>query len=84
MNEATCPKCSAKTEVNHKPGKATELVVCQSCKNEFQAAKCTCCGSANVYGISRVVGYYSKINNWNKSKTAEFRDRQKGDYKLER
>ncbi len=45
-------------------------------------AKCGHCGSGNVYGISRVVGYYSRINNWNKSKQAEFRDRQKGEYKL--
>jgi ribonucleoside-triphosphate reductase len=43
---------------------------------------CPDCGSKNVYGISRVVGYFSRINNWNKSKTAEFRDRQKGDYRV--
>lgn len=42
--------------------------------------QCPCCGSENVYGISRVVGYFSRINNWNKSKTAEFKDRQKGNY----
>ncbi len=41
---------------------------------------CSHCGSTNVYGISRVVGYFSRINNWNKSKTAEFKDRQKGNY----
>jgi hypothetical protein len=29
-----------------------------------------------------VVGYYSRINNWNKSKSAEFKDRQKGDYAI--
>ncbi len=45
-------------------------------------AKCSCCGSTNVYGMSRVVGYFSKINNWNVSKRAEFKDRQKGDYAL--
>jgi ribonucleoside-triphosphate reductase len=82
MNEVVCPKCAAKTEISKTPGKGAELVSCPSCKHEFKVAKCRCCGSANVYGISRVVGYYSKINNWNKSKTAEFRDRQKGDYKL--
>jgi ribonucleoside-triphosphate reductase len=43
---------------------------------------CPHCGSENVYGISRVVGYFSRINNWNKSKTAEFKDRQKGDYAI--
>ncbi len=48
-----------------------------------EQAKCQHCGSKNVYGISRVVGYYSKIDDWNKSKRAEFRDRQKGNYKVE-
>ncbi len=45
-------------------------------------AQCGHCGSTNVYGISRVVGYYSRINNWNKSKQAEFKDRQTGAYKI--
>ena len=45
-----------------------------------ETAKCSCCGSKNVYGMSRVVGYYSKIDDWNKSKRAEFKDRQKGAY----
>ena len=44
--------------------------------------KCGFCGSKNTYGMSRVVGYFSKINNWNKSKQAEFESRQKGQYKL--
>ena len=43
-------------------------------------AKCPHCGSKNVYGISRVVGYFSRINNWNKSKQAEFKMRQDGSY----
>ena len=49
---------------------------------EKKVAVCGHCGSVNVYGVSRVVGYYSKINNWNKSKLAEFKSRQKGNYKL--
>jgi len=44
--------------------------------------RCNNCGSTNTYGMSRVVGYYSIIENWNGSKQAEFVDRQKGDYKL--
>jgi ribonucleoside-triphosphate reductase len=43
---------------------------------------CPCCGSGDVYGMSRVVGYYSKINNWNVSKQAEFSDRQNGNYRI--
>ncbi len=33
--------------------------------------------------VSRIVGYYSKVRNWNKSKLGELRDRQAGDYGLE-
>ena len=47
-----------------------------------QKPRCPHCGSENVEGITRVVGYYSKIQNWNAGKKAEFADRQKGDYKL--
>jgi ribonucleoside-triphosphate reductase len=43
-------------------------------------ARCAHCGSTNVYGMSRVVGYFSKIDNWNASKKAEFKSRQKGNY----
>lgn len=41
---------------------------------------CQYCHSENVYGISRVVGYFSVIENWNKSKKAEFKQRQQGNY----
>ena len=44
--------------------------------------ECKNCGSENTYGMSRVVGYYSIIENWNGSKQAELVDRQKGEYKL--
>ena len=45
-------------------------------------ACCKHCGSKNVYGMSRVVGFFSKIDDWNDSKRAEFKDRQKGDYSV--
>lgn len=48
----------------------------------MKGVRCPYCGSKNVYGISRVVGYFSKIDDWNKSKTAEFRDRQNGEYTI--
>lgn len=47
------------------------------------AAECPHCGSSRVIGISRVVGYYSVIDNWNKGKVAELKDRQKGNYDVE-
>ncbi len=33
-------------------------------------------------GITRIVGYYSRVHNWNKSKVGELRDRAKGSYGL--
>jgi len=51
-------------------------------KAHQEGAQCPFCGSGNVYGISRVVGYYSPIDNWNLGKKAEFAARQKGDYAL--
>jgi len=47
-----------------------------------ETAKCPHCGSKHVYGMSRVVGYFSRIDNWNGSKKAEFSDRQKGIYNI--
>jgi|TARA_Y100000310_G_scaffold130040_1_gene129207 hypothetical protein len=33
-------------------------------------------------GITRIVGYYSRVNNWNKSKVGELRDRTQHNYAL--
>jgi hypothetical protein len=32
------------------------------------------------FGVTRIVGYYSRVQNWNKSKIGELRDRQEGRY----
>lgn len=34
----------------------------------------------NVSGWSRIVGYFSQVNNWNESKKGELKDRQGGEY----
>jgi len=72
-----------------------EFTVCDDCKKvtlgykRNNEANCKFCGSDNIYGISRVVGYYSIIGGkkggrefegWIKSKQGEFKDRQKGNY----
>lgn len=31
-----------------------------------------------LQGVTRIVGYYSRVSNWNKSKIGELRDRQAG------
>ena len=45
-------------------------------------AKCEHCGSKNVYGVSRIVGFFSNIDDWNDGKKKELEHRQKGKYKL--
>ena len=34
-------------------------------------------------GITRIVGYYSRMSNWNKSKIGELRDRNQKNYRVE-
>ena len=36
-----------------------------------------------LHGFTRVVGYYSRPDNWNPSKIGELKDRQKGNYGIE-
>jgi len=43
---------------------------------------CKECGSENVDLLTRIVGYFSSIKVWNKSKKQELKARQKGKYKL--
>lgn len=47
-----------------------EKIICPKCKKN------------NTYSISRIVGYFSKIQNWNKSKQGERKDREKGNYNI--
>lgn len=61
-----------------------EFTICNSCRKVTPGLKDKCrhCSSEDVYGITRIVGYYSRVNNWNKSKIGELKDRQKGDYRV--
>ena len=59
-----------------KTEQAIEEHVGETCDNPT----CPYCNSDNVYGMSRVVGYFSIIDNWNKSKKSELKRRQKGNY----
>lgn len=63
---------------------ATAVISVKSSTESKQVgnSSCNACGSTNTYGMSRVVGYYSIIENWNSSKQAEFKDRQQGCYGL--
>jgi len=41
-------------------------------------------GIPDLTYMSRIVGYYSRINNWNKSKLGELQDRHAGDYAVKK
>jgi ribonucleoside-triphosphate reductase len=61
-----------------------EFTYCNDCHNEMRGLieKCDRCGSGSVDGISRIVGYYSVIHDWNKSKKGELSSRKNGNYAL--
>ena len=63
-----------------------EFTYCNECYYSCRGLKesCESCGSENVVGETRVVGYFSKIQNWNKSKRyGELTARHRGKYKVE-
>ncbi len=54
-----------------------EFTVCESCQRTTRGltTQCPHCGSLEVYGVTRIVGYFSKIETWNRSKVGELYDR---------
>ncbi len=61
-----------------------EFTICNDCNKVTGRLQETCghCESDNVYGMTRIVGYFSRVNNWNKSKLGELKDRHKGNYSV--
>jgi len=59
-----------------------EFTVCNACHRTTLGLKPACghCESTDVYGMTRIVGYFSRVANWNKSKLGELKDRQRGRY----
>ena len=63
-----------------------EYTYCQSCHQRMSGLRDRCphCGSEDTMGITRVVGYFSIVRNWNKSKKyGELKARQRGDYAVQ-
>lgn len=73
-------KNSAAAQITISP----EFTVCNQCGKTSRGLleKCKNCSSNDVYGITRIVGYYSKISNWNKNKIGELKDRRLGQYQV--
>jgi len=61
-----------------------EFTVCNDCHQTTAGLHESCgwCDSRDVYGMTRIVGYFSRISNWNKSKLGELKDRHGGNYSV--
>jgi ribonucleoside-triphosphate reductase len=78
------------TEVFHRTQSAQvcvspEFTFCDDCNHQTRGLLTSCpeCGSENVVGETRVVGYFSKVQNWNKSKRyGELLARHAGKYNI--
>ncbi|MEN8255321.1 MAG: anaerobic ribonucleoside-triphosphate reductase [Verrucomicrobiota bacterium] len=78
------------TEVFHRTQSAQvcvspEFTFCDHCQHQTRGLLESCpeCGSTEVVGETRVVGYFSKVQNWNKSKRyGELLARHAGKYNI--
>jgi len=54
-----------------------EFTTCRACGQTSRGLleKCPYCKSADVDGITRITGYFTKVSSWNKGKIGELRDR---------
>ncbi|QBG48359.1 hypothetical protein EGM51_13510 [Verrucomicrobia bacterium S94] len=62
-----------------------EFTFCDNCQHQTRGLleQCPECGSTDVVGETRVVGYFSKVQNWNKSKRyGELLARHAGKYNI--
>ncbi len=62
-----------------------EFTICNKCRRTSRGlhAQCPACDSIDVYGLTRIVGYYSKISTWNKGKLGELKQRDKTSLTME-
>jgi ribonucleoside-triphosphate reductase len=60
-----------------------EFTACGHCGRTARGLheQCIYCGSAEIEGLTRITGYFSRIPGWNKGKLAELRERHR--FKLE-
>jgi len=71
--------------VRHSSGLKTSVGIEAIMDNDWNTIEDVLTGKrepAALKHMTRVVGYYSSTNNWNKSKLGELKDRQAGSYAL--
>lgn len=74
-------------QIRHKPSRLTTQFPLAAVANldwpELESVLIGQREPAVLHSISRVVGYFSRIQNWNESKIGELKDRHKGSYALQ-
>jgi ribonucleoside-triphosphate reductase len=70
-------RCTNAAQIAFSP----EFTVCNACRRTSRGLheSCPLCESSDVYGITRIVGYFSKISTWNRGKLGELKDRVRTD-----
>lgn len=60
----------------------TDFTYCPQCQKMFRGGKWTCpgCRSEDVKVYSRITGYYSEVNRYNKGKRAEWENRKRENF----
>ncbi|MCF6147288.1 MAG: hypothetical protein E3K37_01370 [Candidatus Kuenenia sp.] len=68
--------------VNHQTKEADQISLAAIMAQEVDdIAEALATGvTVKVWGVTRIVGYYSRVTNWNKSKISELHDRHNGNY----
>jgi hypothetical protein len=70
--------------VGHKPSGITTQIPAASVEGaDWDVLESVLVGDREpemLYHMTRVVGYYSRVQNWNASKMGELKDRQRGNY----
>jgi len=79
------PELDAITVEDIKTGYKTTFRVPVVLELEWEKLRAIATGEERIdplYHISRIVGYYSRIENWNRSKLGELADRRAGRYAI--
>jgi ribonucleoside-triphosphate reductase len=61
-----------------------DMTICQECHSFHKGLldECPACKSKNIYNLSKITGYFSKISGWTKGKLAELKDRVRVDFNM--
>lgn len=67
------------------PALKTQIAIKTILETDWETIEAICLGKMEptpLQHISRIVGYFSRIENWSKSKIGEFKDRNAGNYAI--